>query len=397
MHNGHAVSERQALLLSGTLFFLWGLTMNLISALEDPLSAILCLAPSSAALMQTSYYAAYFTAALPASVLAQRAGFKAAMERGLALFVAGLSFCAISLRLESYPAFLAALFICALGAATLETASNPYVAQLGAPQNAASRLTLAQGLNGAGTVLGPILISCIAAASEGTSFCLQASWLYAAAAIAAAGILIVFFRHQLPHDSPHHASAAPASFKEAFCELRHAPAFLSSTAAEFLFIGLQVTGMARFSSFVQEGGSGIGASDASVLLVVLSLAFCAGRFMSASLLSRHAPSKVLALFMGASAALFVQAAFLPRSTAAALYILAYLFVSIGYPTIYALALRGLSEKATKLGASILTMSCIGAAILPPLAAAASISAGDAATPALLAGGFAALCIWAAQQ
>ena len=101
------------------LFFTWGLTMNLVSAIRDPFAVYLNLNSTESSLLQVAYFGAYFVMAIPATMVAKRFGYKGGMICGLIFFVIG-SFLTIPATTSlSYGLFLLAMFVIALGAASL--------------------------------------------------------------------------------------------------------------------------------------------------------------------------------------------------------------------------------------------------------------------------------------
>lgn len=114
-----------AIVLVTSLFFVWGLTMNLVNALNSPFGHYLNLNNTEAALLQVAYFGAYFVMAIPAGLIAKRFGYKGGVISGLALFAIGAFAVIPATATASYVMFLIAMFIIALGAATLETNCNP--------------------------------------------------------------------------------------------------------------------------------------------------------------------------------------------------------------------------------------------------------------------------------
>ncbi len=76
---------------------------------------------------------------------------------GLVAAAAGCALFYPAASILSYVFFLLALFILASGITILQIAANPYVAILGSPEGAASRMNITQALNSLGTTVAPII------------------------------------------------------------------------------------------------------------------------------------------------------------------------------------------------------------------------------------------------
>src|ERR1700723_905836 len=136
------------------LFFLWGVPNNLNDVLIRQFMKSFALSRFQAGLVQSAFYMGYFVLATPAALLMRRFGYKSGFIVGLLLFGTGAFLFWPAALLGKYQYFLAALFVIASGLSFLETASNPFVAQLGAPETAAQRLNFAQAFNPLGAISG---------------------------------------------------------------------------------------------------------------------------------------------------------------------------------------------------------------------------------------------------
>lgn len=376
MSKGRAATV--AIVLVTSLFFVWGLTMNLVNALNSPMANYLELSSTSASLLQVAYYGAYFVMAIPASMVARRFGYKGGVVMGLALFVLGSLITVPATNAASFALFLVAMFVIAAGASTLETNCNPYITKLGDERHESMRLNLAQSFNGVGNVVGPLILSqilgqTVAAGDPGfaeakVSFLASMRGMYVVIAIVLAIVLAVFVFVKLP-TPPGDEEEQEGAEKVGFLRLLRKPYVALGVLAEFVFIGLQVAGMSLFSDFAMGQWEGLSAGDAALFLSVLSLLFTIGRFASTPLMAKVEPGKILGAYMGASAVLFFVAFLGLGKVSVIALMLAYLFVSIGYPTVFSLTLAGLRGSAVKTGSSALVMSIVGAALIPLLLSA----------------------------
>lgn len=122
---------RTAIILVTALFFIWGLTMNLVNGIRDPFATYLQLSGAESSLLQVAYFGAYFVMAIPATMVAERHGYKGGMIVGLVFFVLGAALTIPATSTLSYWIFLIAMFVIALGAAALEANCNPYMTKIG--------------------------------------------------------------------------------------------------------------------------------------------------------------------------------------------------------------------------------------------------------------------------
>ena len=329
-----------AIVLVTSLFFVWGLTMNLVNALNSPMANYLELSGTEASLLQVAYYGAYFVMAIPASIVAKKFGYKGGVIMGLALFVLGSLVTVPATNVASYGMFLLAMFVIAAGASTLETNCNPYITKLGDEQHESMRLNLAQSFNGVGNIVGPLILS-------------------------------QFLGSTVAAGQPANGSAE----KVTFGSMLKRPYFALGVLAEFVFIGLQVAGMSLFSTFAMEQWPGMTAGTAAAYLSILSLLFTVGRFVSTPIMAKVDAGKLLGVYMTASAVLFFVAFLGLGPVSVVAMIVSYLFVSIGYPVVFSLTLTGFQGSAVKTGSSALVMSIVGAALIPLLMSAIADAAG----------------------
>src|ERR1700726_3653815 len=121
------------------LFFMWGLPSNLNDVLIRQFMKSFAISRFQAGLVQSAFYLGYFLLAIPAALLMRKMGYKFGIVVGLLLFASGTFLFWPAALLGRYGFFLLALFVIASGLSFLETASNPFVAQLGSPESAARR------------------------------------------------------------------------------------------------------------------------------------------------------------------------------------------------------------------------------------------------------------------
>jgi len=138
-----------------TLFFAWGFLTVLNDILIPHLKNIFDLNYAEVMLIQTAFFTSYFVFSMPSGKLIEWIGYKRSMVAGLVTMAAGALLFVPAASIPSFPVFLTALIVLAAGMTVLQTSANPYVAILGPPQTASSRLNLTQGFNSLGTFLAP--------------------------------------------------------------------------------------------------------------------------------------------------------------------------------------------------------------------------------------------------
>lgn len=317
--------------------------------------------------------------AIPASIVAKKYGYKAGMMMGLALFVIGSLITIPATSAVNYGLFLLAMFIVASGAASLETNCNPFITKLGDPSKEAFRLNLAQSFNGVGNIVGPLILGSVIGETitpdqagfeaAKVDFLGGTKLIYIGIAIAIAIVLAIFFFVKLPSPQGEEDLTSNESTGKALKRLFSIAHFRFGVIAAFIFIGLQVGGMALFSAYSLEHWQGMSVATATRYLSIVSLLFTVGRFVSTPLMNKIEPNKILGIYMALTAILMIIVALGIEKVSVIAFILAYLFISIGFPTIYSLSLVNLSGNDAKTGASILTMSIVGAAIIPVIMSA----------------------------
>jgi FHS family L-fucose permease-like MFS transporter len=379
---GGPVSARTYLLpfcLVVGVFFLWGMAHSLDSILIPHLQKACQLNNRQSTLVDTAVFLAYFLMAIPAGILLKRLGYKFTIILGLLAFAGGAFLFVPAADARSYGLFLTALFIIGCGLTTLETAANPYAAVLGPPESATSRLNLAASFNGLAVFVAPIIgANLILSGKEYTKAQLAAmpdavriTYLNHEAAavklpyIVLGGVLVavavLFFFSKLPEVRA--AEAEPSEGGGFFAVLKHRH-LTWAVVAQFFYVGAQVCVTSFFIKMAQQG-AGVSEKTGGYYLAVYGLLFMVGRFIGTALLKYIASQKLLSIYAVVAMALCAVAVF--GDGAYVIYALGGLgfFMSIMFPTIFALGIAGLGDD-TKPGSSWLVMSIVGGAIMPPL-------------------------------
>jgi FHS family L-fucose permease-like MFS transporter len=367
-----------------TLFFAWAFAASLNDVLIRQFQKALALTRTQSSLIQLAFYIGYFCAALPAGLVIRRAGYKRTIIIGLLLYAIGALLFYPAAEVQRYGFFLVALYVIAFGLAFLETAANPYISILGHPATASARLNLAQSFYGLGAIFGPIIGGVfIFSGVEHTSAQLSAMtasqvalfrtteaanvkgpYVAIGIAILLLALLLAFTPFpRLDRDSST-ATPTPRPKRSAFAVFWRRRLRLA-VIAQFFYVGAQVTVWSFFIDFSKAMLPQLPEKTAAFLLSASLGMLMIGRFSGAFIQARVAPARLLALYAGINILLcLIAVAASGWSAVGALWLTSF-FMSIMFPTIFALGIEGLGEE-TNLGSSFLIMSIIGGAIIPPL-------------------------------
>lgn len=354
MNNRHKLTEKRYVVpfvLITTLFFLWGFARAILDVLNKHFQNTLDMKTTETALIQVTTYLGYFLMAIPAGLFISRYGYRRGVVFGLTLFGLGaLAFIPAS----SFAAFLAALFVIGCGLTFLETAANPYVTELGPRQTASSRLNLSQTFNGMGCFMATFLVGSFLF-SEGADGPADVAVPYAIMGALVLAIAFVFTRVELPEIASDEADA-PAS--AGIGQVLKNKLFVFGLLALLAYEVAEISINSYFVIFVTGAGwmTDIGAKNVISLALVI---FMVGRFLGSWIMrSVRAELMLLLCALGTVACMVLTMLNLGTLSLVAL-ILNYLFEAIMFPTIFSLAVSGLSAAEKKSAASLLMMTPIG--------------------------------------
>ena len=376
-------TNKRAMALVTTLFFMWGFLTVLNDILIPHLKAIFALSYAEVMLVQLSFFSAYFIFSLPSGILVERVGYKKTMVVGLCTMgLGGLLFLPAA-SIPSFPLFLTALIVLAAGMTALQVSANPYIAVLGPPRTASSRLNLAQAFNSLGTTIAPFLGShlILTGAAEISSgrhsvpeATLHAYRLREAASVKLpylgfAGILfvlaLVIALSHLPDTKgfTEKRGAKDESGKRAIW--RHRRLVLGALAI-FLYVGAEVAIGSFLVSYLTQPY--IGAMGVRIAADYVSFYWggaMIGRFLGSALLQKVGTAKVLGI-AGVLACLLVAASMMSSGPSAVWSILLVgLFNSVMFPSIFTMSIEGLGPLTGE-GSGLLIAACVGGAVIPEL-------------------------------
>ena len=368
-------------LLVTALFALWGIVNNLNDILIRQFMKSFALTRLQAGLVQSAFYVGYFVVAMPAALFMRRWGYKYGFIAGLTTFAVGSFLFWPAAQAQSYPFFLFALFVIAAGASCLETASNPFIAQLGSTSTSELRLNFSQAFNPLGSIAGVLI---------GTTFIfsgiepgaadiaqMRAAHVYEAymrsetlrtvrpymlLGVIALVWAFLIFRTKFPPIQGEMESDSGG--KGRVRDLLRFPHFLCAVLAQFMYVGTQVATWSYFIQYVQEYGHQPEKVAGYFVAGTLG-AFALGRFSAAYLMRFLDPRKLMGAYSFINVGLLLAAVLYPGWLGIWTIFLTSFFMSLMFPTIFATGLRGLGVN-TKIGGSFIVMGMIGGAVLTPL-------------------------------
>lgn len=364
-------------ILITSLFLMWGLANNMTDTLLAAFKKIMSMSDFQTSWIQIAFYGSYFCLALPAAILIKKFTYKTGVLLGLGMFIAGSLLFYPASQTMVYGHFLAALFILAGGLSILETSSNPYIIAMGPEQTGTRRLNLAQSFNPIGSIIG-VLLSKVFILSELNAATaevragmspeelrgIQAEELsavmgpYVGVAVLLLGLWLAIALVKMPKASDEDARL---NLGPTFKRLFKNPNYVWGVVAQFFYVGAQIGVWSYTIRYVMLELQVDEDEAASYYLAALVL-FTISRFICTALMKIIKPGNLLALL----SLLAVVCTFLVVVGSG--YVGVYALVGISgcmslmFPTIYGLAVRGLGDD-TKLGGSGLIMAILGGAVI----------------------------------
>ena len=363
------------------LFFLWGMSNNLTDILVQQFRKSFELSQFSAQLVQTANFFGYFCMAIPAALLMRRWGYKAGMVTGLVMFGTGMVLFWPAAVSGQYGLFLMALFTVGCGASILETAANPFIAQFGDPATSEQRLNFSQSFNPPGTITGVLIgtyfifsgveknqveVAAMKAAGTYPAY-LHTEIMRVVPTYLTFGAVVllcafVLSRTQFPVIQVEHEGVGENH--GSFAELLRIPAIWIAVTANFCNVGAQISSWSSLIPYMKQY-TAVSERFAALYLLSTLIAMGIGRFVSTPLMRFVRPSLMLGAYGVMNALLMLVAVSRPGIVGACAVVASGFFISIMFPTIFALGLKGLGRN-TKIGGSLLVMAIVGGAIFPPV-------------------------------
>ncbi|MDR7091669.1 L-fucose:H+ symporter permease [Cellvibrio fibrivorans] len=378
-NNDKSVNLLLPLILIISLFFLWGMANNLNDILITQFKKVFTLSDFKAGLVQSAFYTGYFVFSIPAALWMKRFGYKAAVVFGLLLYAAGAFLFYPAAAQREYVLFLGALFVIASGLAFLETSANPLIVAMGDPATAERRLNFAQSFNPFGCIAG-ILIGreFILSGNEPTteelaamsaeqleqfyqfeSHAVQGPYLVIGLVVLAWAMVVLLVK--FPRIATQPAIDETGSWADYKTLLRNGE-FMFGVAAQFFYVGAQVCIWSFLIRYGQEAVPGTGEKTLANYLMGSLVVFMVGRFVATALMGRFRAAWLMWLYALANIALCTYAMLVPGHTGLLALAATSFFMSLMFPTIFALSIKNLGALA-KAGSSLVIMAIIGGAVL----------------------------------
>lgn len=352
---------RVPFVLVTSLFFLWGFAHAILDVLNKHFQDVMDISRTQSAWVQVMFYLGYFVMAIPAGLFISRHGYRRGVVFGLLLYGIGSLLFLPGGELGSFHFFLFSLFVIACGLVFLETAANPYMTELGEKETAASRLNLAQSFNGLGCICGPLIGGLLLFGDgEDTNISLP----YLLMGVVVLLVAFVFSRVKLPEivhiDEDNDDQVGGSLWKHKL--------FIFGVLALFCYEIAEISINSFFINYMVDDGWFNAVTAATLLSFGGKGLFMCGRFSGSWIMQRIAAQRVLLVCaIGTVVCTLMVVLNLGVVSLVSLFLI-YAFEAIMFPTIFALALRGLGEH-TKRASSFLMMSPLGGAIGPLLMAA----------------------------
>ncbi|MDP1028180.1 sugar MFS transporter [Sphingomonas sp. KR1UV-12] len=369
-------SYTRALTLLASLFFMWGFITVINNTLLPHLKSVFDLNYTQTTLIESVWFIAYFFASIPSAKLIERIGYQKSLVTGLLIMAAGAIGMILAASLPSYGVTLVMLFVIASGITLLQVAANPYVAVIGPPETASSRLNLVQAMNSAGTMLAPLFGAYLilgrskGGTAEAGVVLTQAERLadaqsvilpYVLVAVVLVVLAVIIARFPLPAMGSSISRAAKEDRKNHSLWKHRNLVF--GIPAIFIYLIAEIGVANLFVNFVSQPDiANLTHEQAGRYLTFLWGGMMVGRFAGSAIMQRIPAETVLAVFSIGAFVVMLITVFTSGPVAMWALISVGLFHSIMFPTIFTLGIKGLGPL-TEEGSGLLIMAIAGGALV----------------------------------
>lgn len=371
-------------------FALWGFANDVTNPMVKAFSKIFLMSPVQGSLVQVAFYGGYFAMAFPAAMFIRRFTYKAGILVGLGLYATGALLFIPASAIGVYGPFLFAYFILTCGLSFLETSANPYILSMGSEETSTRRLNFAQSFNPMGSLMGMFIAKNFIQARLDSRDTVARTELspaefeavkahdleilanpYIVIGIVILVMLVIIALVKMPRNADKNKTIDIIPTLKRIFSL---PRYREGVIAQFFYVAAQImcwTFIVHYGTriFMEQG---MGEQEAEVLAqqhnIVAMIFFVISRFICTFLLKYIKPGKLLMILAIGGAALILGVIFIDGIAGLYCLVAVSTCMSLMFPTIYGIALRGLGEDA-KFGAAGLIMAILGGSILPPLQAA----------------------------
>jgi FHS family L-fucose permease-like MFS transporter len=375
-----APETRVSFVLVTALFLFWGIPNNLNDILIKQFMKSFELSRLQAGLIQSAFYLGYFLLAMPAAMIMRKYSYKVGLIIGMVLYSIGTFLFWPAAHSGQYIFFLAALFVIASGLSFLETGANPFIAGLGNPESSERRLNFSQAFNPFGAILGVLIgtififsgiehnqakVELMKQSGEYAAY-LESETMRVVRPYMVLGVVIflwalLIMRTKFPKITSEESKSENKGNPRELLKHRH---FLTGVLAQFCYVGAQVGTWSYFIQYSQDY-TGIAEKTAGYFLTGTLVAFLIGRFSATVIMKYIKPGKLMGIYAIANILLISVAVTYPGWVGVWSIFLSSFFMSLMFPTIFALGIKGLGIN-TKIAGSVIIMAIIGGGVFTPL-------------------------------
>lgn len=389
-------------ILITSLFLLWGIANDLTNPMVSAFKKVMReLSNFEAALVQLAFYGGYATMAIPAALFIRRFSYKAGILLGLGLYATGALLFYPAAANEQFGFFLASLYILTFGLAFLETTANPFILSMGPPETATRRLNLAQSFNPMGSLMGMLVAQIFVIKSLQSDNTFQKNVIgsageilhqkgdliydtlpaleqavirtndlgiisgpYIGLGILVLIILVIMAVSKMPKKQKEASLPVGKTFKLLLQNKR----YREGVIAQAFYVGAQIMCWTFIFHYVDNLNTGRPESEhltATWFNMAAMIAFLSGRWISTLLLKFFNPARLMYSFALGGIVMTLGTIFIPGIAGLFCLVGISVFMSLMFPTIYGIALRGMGDEA-KIGSAGLVMAIVGGALMPPL-------------------------------
>lgn len=361
------------------LFALWGFANAVTDPMVSAFKKVLELNNFQASLVQMAFYGGYFTMALPASLYIRKYSYKSGVLIGLALYATGALLFYPAAVTQEFSFFLVGLYVLTFGLAFLETTANPYILAMGDQSNATRRLNLAQAFNPLGSIAGLLVAQQFVlkrlesddvdytALSESAKAIIRQSDLlvirdpYVALGLVVLGFLIVIGINKMPVFKEEGEKINAGSIIRSLIGKKK---YSFGVITQAFYVGAQIMVWTYIYQYAEA--INISAEVAGNYQFVAFILFFVGRFICTFLLKYINSGKLLMVLSLVAMLLCAGTIFITGVVGLYCLVAISFSMSLMFPTIYGIALEGLSGDESKIGAAGLVMAIVGGALMPTL-------------------------------
>lgn len=375
-----APENRTSFILVTALFLFWGIPNNLNDILIKQFMKSFELSRLEAGLIQSAFYLGYFLFAVPAALIMRKYSYKVGLIIGMFFYSIGTFLFWPAAHSGEYLFFLLALFVIASGLSFLETGANPFIAGLGSPESSERRLNFSQAFNPFGAILGVLIgtififsgiehdqakVEMMKQTGEYSAY-LESETMRVVRPYMILGVIIflwalLIIRTKFPKITSEEKNNENKGNPRELFKQRH---FLTGVLTQFCYVGAQVGTWSYFIQYSQDY-TGIAEKSAGLFLTGTLVAFLIGRFSATVIMKYIKPGKLMGIYAIINILLVSIAVIFPGWLGVWSIFLSSFFMSLMFPTIFALGIKGLGAN-TKIAGSVLVMAIIGGGAFTPL-------------------------------